>query len=332
MNLHSKQTLKNISLAAATLGLGLALASCTGKAKKVESTSAPAAVPLTGASSGAPAGSGAIVVSSVVHEHSNKGGFQLPTYEEKVLANGLQLLFVPDSTLPYVTYSMLIRTGSSQDPAGESGLASFVADLLDKGTVKRTAPQIAQELGQMGADFGASVSQDFTSISASGLSPQAEELLKNFTEIVMQPAFSDTEIDRLRKQTVAEIGREIDSPEAFASRAFDSYLFGSHPYGQASIGTLESVKALKKKNIIQHYLRYYRPNNAILAVIGKYTPELAAQVEKSFGAWTKRDVPAPTFGAAPPIEGVQIRLVDKPGLVQTQIRIGNLGIKRKSDD
>jgi zinc protease len=332
MNLQSKQSLKNISLAAVTLSLGLALTSCAGKAKRVESTSAPAPVPITGASSGAPAGSGAAVVSSVVHEHSSKGGFQLPTYEEKVLANGLQLLFVPDSTLPYVTYSMLIRTGSSQDPAGESGLASFVAELLDKGTVKRTAPQIAQELGQMGADFSASASQDFTSISASGLAPQAEELLKNFTEIVMQPAFSDTEIDRLRKQTVAEIGREIDSPEAFAGRAFDSYLFGSHSYGQASIGTLESVKALKKKNIIQHYLRYYRPNNAILAVVGKYTPELAAQVEKSFGAWTKRDVPAPTFGTVPPIEGVQIRLVDKPGLVQAQIRIGNLGIKRKSDD
>ena len=327
-----KLNFKKVLAVTLNLGLGLLIVACAGKAKKVESTSAPAPVPLTGASSGAPANSGGAIVSSIVHEHSNKSGYQLPTYEEKTLANGLQMLFIPDNTLPYVSYSMLIRTGSSQDPAGESGLASFVAELLDKGTVKRTAPQIAQQLGQMGADLGASAALDFTSISASALAPQAEELLKNFTEIVMQPAFSDTEIERLRKQTLAEISREVDSPDAFANKAFDAYLFGSHPYGQSPLGNIESVKAIKKKNIIQHYLRYFRPNNAILAVVGKYTPELAAEIEKSFGAWSKRDVPAPVFGQVPPIEGVQIRLVDKPGLVQAQIRMGNLGIKRKSDD
>lgn len=227
---------------------------------------------------------------------------------------------------------MLVRSGSNQDPEGQSGLATLVAELLNKGSVKRSAPQLAQDLGQIGAEYDANASTDFTMISASGLSMQAAPLLNTFHEIVTQPAFSDVEVERMRKQVTALIQKRVDSPERFVELAFADFLFGNHPYGRPSSGTVKSIEGIKKKNIIQHYLRYFRPNNAMLAVVGKYTPEFAKQIETTFETWAKRDVPPTTFPAVQPPQGLQIRLVDKPGLVQSQVRIGHLGIKRKNDD
>lgn len=265
-------------------------------------------------------------------KRETKTSYQLPPFDERVLANGMTILFVPDDKLPYISLSLMIRAGSVQDPEGLAGLSSMVAELLDKGTQKRTAPQIAGELGQMGAEFDAAAAMEYTLVSASSLSMQAEPLLQNVLEIVTAPTFSEKEIERMRKQILAGIARRVDSPEIFTEMAFDSFLFGTHPYGRAVSGTQASVMAIKKKNIIQQYLRYYRPNNSILAVVGKYTPEFAREIEERFGAWQSRDVSKTVYPTVPPFSGVQIELVDKPGAVQAQIKFGNLGISRKNDD
>lgn len=263
---------------------------------------------------------------------SSDSGYELPNYQEKTLGNGLKVLYVHDDSLPYISYSVLIKAGSARDPEANHGLAAMVAELLDKGTAKRTAPQIAKDLGLMGANFDASASVDYSLVSLSGLSTHAEPLLNNISDLVINPAFYDQEVERVRKQTLAQINRRVDNPGALSDLAWLDFMYGSHPYGKSTVGNAKSIKAIRKKNLIQYYLRYYRPNNAILAVTGKFTPELAAKIEAKFGAWDQRPVEPQTFAAAPKIEGVQIRLVDKPGLVQSQIRVGHAGIKRTNED
>ena len=258
--------------------------------------------------------------------------YRLPAFGEKKLANGMQILFVPDQSLPYLSFTLLVRTGAIHDPEGLSGLSSMVSEMIDKGTTKRTAPQIAADLGQIGADFDASTSSEYTLVTTSALSTKADALLANLYEIVTEPTFSEAEVERLRKQTLASIQRLEDNPGAFSGVAFRNYLFGAHPYAHSVPGRIKTVGNIKKKNIIQHYLRYYRPNNSILAVVGKFTPELAAKIEKDFGAWQMRAVPPTKFDPAPAIKGRQVMLVDKPGLVQAQVRFGHLGIARKSED
>lgn len=264
--------------------------------------------------------------------NDSKSGYRLRPFEEKTLENGLKILYVPDEALPYISLSLMVRSGAAQDPENQPGLASFVAEMLDKGTRKRSATQIADELGKLGADFDASASADYSLVSLSGLSHHGEQMLGNLAEIVMQPVFSDVEIERTRKNFLAQIERRLDHPDVFASNAFSQYLYGSHAYAHPAIGTEKSVRSLKKKNIIQHYLRFYRPNNTLLAVVGKITPEFKSKVETAFGAWEKREIPTVPFGKVPEIKGVQIELIDKPGLVQTQIRMGELGIKRQDPD
>ena len=258
--------------------------------------------------------------------------YTLPPYEEKLLENGLRILFVPDQTLPYVSYSLLVRVGAIQDPDGLSGVTSLVTELLNKGTKKRSAPQIAADLGQLGADLDASTSTEFSVVSASGLSTQADALLANLLEIVTEPTFSDAEIERVRKQTLSVIQRQEDNPEGFSEQAFDHFLFGQHPYSRPIIGTIKTVSAIRKKHIIQQYLHYFRPNNSYLAVVGKYTPELAGKIEKEFSKWQPREVAPAKLPAEEVISGLKVELIDKSGLVQAQIHIGNLGIARKDPD
>ncbi|HVK61989.1 MAG TPA: pitrilysin family protein [Bdellovibrionales bacterium] len=253
-------------------------------------------------------------------------------FEEKALGNGLRILYVPDESLPYISFSLLVKTGAAADPEGQEGLSAFIAEMLDKGTSKRSAQQIARDLGVMGADFSATSSYDYSLVSASAISSQADTLLKNIIEIATEPSFSDAEIERVRKQMLASIQRRVDNPDLYADLAFSEYLFGAHPYGRPVTGSAKAVKSLSKRNLIRQYLRFYRPNNSVLAVVGKFTPEMKASIESGFGAWENREVTQQEMPKVTEPTSVQIRLLDKPDLVQAQIRFGHIGIARNSPD
>ncbi len=259
-------------------------------------------------------------------------GFRLRAYQEKTLSNGLKILYVEDNPLPYVSFALLVKSGASTDPDGWPGLTLFVAEMLEKGTAKRSATEIADDLGRMGADFSTTVTADYSLVAASSLSPHADQLLSNLVEVASNPAFSAPEVDRMKKQILAAIQKRIDDPDALADAAWDDFLFENHPYAKPLLGTHRSIQGLRRKHVIQHYLRHYRPNNSILAVTGQITPELMQKVETAFAAWEQREVPAVTYPEFPKIEKVEVRLVDNPALSQAQVRVGHKGIRRDNPD
>ena len=263
---------------------------------------------------------------------SDSGVTTLRTYRETQLPNGLKVLFLPDQSLPALSLGLLIRAGAATDPNGQAGLANFVSDLLDQGTKRRNANQIADDLGRIGASFNATVDYDYSYLSLAGLSFSSNELLANFVELATEPAFPDIEITRTKKQTMAGIERSFDNPRVVADVAANQSLYGSHPYGRSVVGSLKQVSGLTKKNVIQHYLRYYRPNNSILVVIGKFDDAFQKKVETAFGAWSKREVPKVQLASPEAKPGLQVRVVEKPDLTQAQIRIAGLGIKRQDKD
>lgn len=259
--------------------------------------------------------------------------FELRSYEEKILKNGMRVLLIPDDRLPSLSFVMMVKTGSSSDPQKQSGLSSMVAELLDKGTAKRTTLELADSLGQIGASFDASVSTDYTILAASGMSFHEDQVLQDFSEIVMEPSFSETEVSRVRRDVLASLQKTVDDPDDFAAMMFDSYLFGDHPYARSPMGKMKDVKNIRRKNIIKFYLQHYRPNNAMLAVVGKFnSKDLMAKLENRFGAWSKRDIEVQNFPAPPQMSGLNVELIDKEDLKQSQIRLGHIGIKRADPD
>jgi zinc protease len=221
-----------------------------------------------------------------------------------------------------------MRSGSNDDPQGLPGVASLVGELLDKGTAHRNATEIADSFGQQGTQFGVSVGKTYTLISVAGLSRTASTTVKEFLEIIKEPAFSEAELRRTRSQALAGVRQLVDEPNRFAGEVFDSYTYPGMPTGQPTPGTLLSIKQIQRKHIIKYYLANYRPNNSLLAVVGQYPPDIEAQIEQLTKDWVAKDVRTAMPDDMPITPGVALRLITKPDLKQAEVIFGQPGIRR----
>ena len=153
------------------------------------------------------------------------------------------------------------------------------------------------------------------------------------SDVVLHPAFKDEELDRHRQQLLSTLTVQYSSPDYLASLAFNHVVYSGSPYGWPSEGTPDTVKKLKSEELVKFHDEHYAPNQGFLAFAGDITPEEAfAFAEKYFGDWPKLDVPSATPAIPAPVSGQHVWLIDKPDAVQTQIRVGKLGIRRADPD
>jgi zinc protease len=258
--------------------------------------------------------------------------FKLRPMREMQLENGLKIIFITDNSLPRVSLTMLVKVGSRQDPKGKEGINSITSQLLEQGTQSKNALVLADELGQLGTAVGIEPGNDFTIISMDALVNSADKLLNLYSDIIMNPAFLDAEVARAKSQVIAHQQKKIDDPSSYANDAFDEFLYQGHPYANDITGTPASVKKITKQDIIRHYLNNYRPNNVELAVVGRFNKDFEAKVSEAFKKWPGKPIKEFTNPELKPIQGLELKLVSKPGLQQAQIRIGEFGIRRNDPD
>lgn len=258
--------------------------------------------------------------------------FTLRPIEEKILANGLHVIYIHDRSLPRVSYQMMIQAGSASDPVGKEGLAAMTSSLLEQGTGKRNAIQVADDFAQLGSAFGDGATPDFLMMNTSGLSQFQSELLELFSDVILHPRFSSSEIKRKRSQILSELGQKQDNPQAYADELLENLTYAKTPYGHAVMGQLSSIQAIDRADILKYYQSYFRPNNSWLAIAGNFDVALRQKVEHIFGAWKFQEIPKRQVIAMPKATDKKIKLYSKPGLQQTQIRIGAMGIPRNNPD
>lgn len=255
-------------------------------------------------------------------------------YERIQLENGLSVLLMEYHKLPLVYFELRVRGGASVDPDGREGLANLAAELLRQGSDTRTAAEIAEELDFVGGSLDIDVNADFTAVTAEFLRKDLATGLDLLAEIVARPAFSAEEVERVRKNVLGQILRVRENSPVIANQAFEAFLYKGHPYGRPVRGTETSVKSVTRDDIVGFHQKNYRPQNAILAVVGDFTAdEMAARITKAFGDWERgaaSSSPARSLPAEP--DKWQILVVDKPDVTQTQIRLGSFGIDRRNPD
>ena len=257
---------------------------------------------------------------------------KFPPYAFKTLPNGLQVIAVSHSEQPAVSLRLIIRAGSAQDPAKKPGTAALAATLLDQGTTGKSAEQIANAIDSIGGAMGVGAGSDLTFIQAAVMKNSFEVGLQLLSDVARNPAFASEEIERQRQQLLSAMKVSYEDPEYIAGTVFDRLVYGFHPYGKPDSGTPASLTSLSRDDLVAYHKRWFGANNAVLAIVGDVTHEQAfAVAEKTFGSWAKADVSAATGGEVPPPTR-RVVVIDRPGAVQTEIRVGNIGLPRKHKD
>jgi zinc protease len=263
-----------------------------------------------------------------------KTPFKVPEVKRFRLKNGLRVILAESHKLPLVGVEMVVRTGNGANPRDKAGLADLVADMLDEGTATRSATQIAEKIAQLGATLSTNATWDASSLSVSALTENIDRALDVWADVLLQPAFSEDDLARVRENLLSTLARRKDSPPLVAGLTFARALYGeSHPYGWPLGGTEESVRRITRTDVQNFFQAFYRPNNAVLVVAGDIKEaELRTKMDKLLATWKPKPIPTAKIPKAPPVEKTQILLVDKAGAPQSSIRLGLVGIERKNPD
>ncbi len=249
-----------------------------------------------------------------------------------VAPNGLTVLVLEQPALPILQLQALVKAGSAQDPPNKAGLANLTSALLDEGTTRRTAQQIADQIDFVGGSLNTRVSADFTTVSIKVLTKDTDLGFELLSDILLHPSFPEKELTRMRSQILGEIQSEEDEPRLIAAKAFDRLVFKKHPYRWPVNGTKKSLAKISRSDIRNFFSKEYLPNHSILTVAGDITLEqVKARLGKHFGDW-KRGTPSPRKYRKPhPISKPTIRLIHKE-LTQSTIVLGHMGIRRANPD
>jgi zinc protease len=270
--------------------------------------------------------------STLSSNRTHSSEFKLRSFEEIKLDNGLTVLFIQDSSLPRVSLNMLIKVGAVNDPQELQGLTFLTSSLLEDGTTKRSATRLADDFAFIGSDIEITAGTEMTTVSASSLSDNKDKLLELYAEVVQSPLFSEQEIKRKKSQTLSSLKKLIDNPQGYADFLLAQTLFPNHPYGRLAAGTEQTVPLINKSEIIKHYFNYYRPNNSILAVVGAWDQQYKEKIIKTFSAWQKKDIAKFEIPVAKDVETKEVKVVQKAGLKQAQVRMGHLALSRPNPD
>ena len=258
--------------------------------------------------------------------------FTLPPIHSSLLKNGLKVHVVPRPELPLVSLHLILPLGAEADPPGRGGLADLSADMLTRGTRKRSAQQLAADVDALGALFSCNSGWDGTSIYLSGLSEDLERLLALLLEVYTEPAFSPDEFEQLKQRRIAQLVQQKDESQVIADEKFQEILFRGTSYDHPVYGTLETLPGLAAAEAGNFHRENFLPPGSFMLFLGDLQPEKCFQwVEENFPSVSGTEKPAAAF--SPPVRsGRKIWIVDRPELTQTQIRLGHIGFSHAHPD
>jgi zinc protease len=255
-----------------------------------------------------------------------------PPRARTTLSNGLEIVLVESHTIPKFTGQLFFRSGNAVTAATAPGLADITATVMRTGTTARTSRQIEEDLRRMGSDLSSGAGADTSVVSFGGLVDFSNGLLRLVAELTQQASFPTDEFERERRQLVEGLRIERATPGFLASERMRKVLFGAHPYGTIS-PTESQVENYRLEQLKDFYRQYYRPENALLVMVGDFSPRaMLAQVEGVFASWAVGKVDEAPNPALPELHGRHVYLVHLPGAVQAQIVVANRAITRKHPD
>lgn len=259
--------------------------------------------------------------------------YRFPEVTRTTLSNGLRVLVAETHNAPLASVRTLIRSGADHDQQQLAGLASLTADLLDEGAGNRDAIRLAEDIGTLGASLGAGADWDASYISLDVLSRYFQPAFEIFNDVNARPQLPAESLERIRGERLAELIQQRDEPASIAAKRFSHLIYGHGAYGNTIVGNPESVAKISIDDVRNYYRTHYSPNNASIVISGDIeTSKALADAERLFGSWERTEVPERPAVTPQRFESNRIYLIDRPTAVQSEIRIGHIGVPRSSED
>ena len=254
-----------------------------------------------------------------------------------VLDNGITVIAKANHTSPTVSLLVGVRTGAYSDPPDRDGTASLCARVLDRGTSKRTAEVIADDLDGRGASLSVIAGRHQMALAATCLADDFEAVLALVADVARHPAFSDQEIATRRETLITSIRQEEDNPATMAGDAFVQALYGDHPYARKVRGSVAAIEAIRRQDLVRFHQKGFDPPLLSVVVVGDVVEDLAiAGVKKLFGDWAPLNKPTdkPTVKVPEPVAPIARKLVSVPMMSKSQADVvyGFIGVKRSDPD
>ena len=268
-------------------------------------------------------------------EISQLTALDFPDVTETSLPNGIKVYYAQRDAVPATRVTISFDAGSAADPIDKRGLEGLTLGLMDEGTTTLNSRELAEAQERLGANISTGGGVDRSTFTLSSLSANLEPSLELLADVVRNPAFDPAEIERIRAQTVTSIQQSLKSPSGLAYYVASPLVYGAdNPYGGS--GTVESVGALTRDDLVNFKQTWLRPDNATVFVVSNLPlAEVMPDLEEAFGNWAAPATPKgqkdfSSLAAAP--ESARIVLVNRPNSPQSFIVGGEITPYSASDE
>lgn len=256
--------------------------------------------------------------------------------EHATLSNGLDVYLIERHNIPVVNFDLMVNAGYAADQNAAAGTAKLASEAMLAGAGTLDALAISRREAELGAELDTGANVDYSWVNLSALKSKLEPSLALFTDVALHPTFPQEDVEKLRKQQLAAIQREMVTPFSMALRVMPGLLYGAdHAYGTplTGSGTAASVQGISRDKLAQFHAGWFKPGNATLFVVGDTTlAELQPLLEKQFGSWAQGEVPAKNVAVVAESAGSGVYILDRPGSIQSVIIAAKLVPGRKTAD
>jgi zinc protease len=246
---------------------------------------------------------------------------RFPALETATLSNGLKVIVARRPDVPVVNFNLVADAGFAADQGAKPGTATLAMNMLDEGTRTRDALRISSDLANLGATIGTSSNLDASSVTLSALKTNLDPSLDLYADVIMNPAFPQADLDRLKALQIATIQREKTEPTSAGLRVLPRIIYGAnHAYSlpYSGSGTEQSVQALTRDDLVRFTGTWLKPNNATLVVVGDTSlAEIRPKLEARLAGWRPGQAPVKNIAAVQAPARNTVYVIDKPGAAQT---------------
>ncbi len=213
-----------------------------------------------------------------------------PAIADFKLANGLEVVVLPDHRTPVVTHMIWYKVGSADEPPGKSGIAHFLEHLMFKGTAKNPAGRFSQTLATIGGQENAFTSNDYTGFYQRVAREHLATVMNFEADRMTGLVLSDANVLPERDVVLEEYNQRVaNSPDARLGEQISAALYLNHPYGKPVIGWRQEIEKLNGEDALAFYRHFYTPNNAVVVVAGDVTADEVRQLaEQTYGKVARR--------------------------------------------